>query len=160
MEKPITNFTYNNLVLYAKGWYQTSDDIYDDIAYLLSEVYGWKSNDKDEIAMLTLKAVDNLYVLMDIKFDTAWTGRFNNSFASFLSAIQKEMNRNPDLSFNDACIKWTINIFRMLTIHEIKLNPPHYGENEHFKMGLYMGKPTTDWTYEQMNKFAQESFKD
>lgn len=162
----ITDFRFNDIVLYCKGWYEPSDNLLDDLGYLFSKVYGWnptevykrKETIENEIAKLMLKAVDKFYELKGIKFDSNYFGRWNNSFASFMSEIDKRMSRDNKLTFNMACIQWAMSIFSQLNDTEIKLNPPHYGKHERFRKGAAFSKHPISMTYTEMNRIAQETF--
>ena len=51
----IVNFTFNDIVLYSKGWYKRSENVVDDLGYLLSQVYGYYPVEEGEVAMYMLK---------------------------------------------------------------------------------------------------------
>ena len=163
----ITNFRFNDIVLYSKGWYEPTENILNDLGYLFSKVYGWNATEvyknketiEEEIARMMIKAIDYLYELKGIKFDTNFNGRWSNSFTSFMGEINKRMRLNNTLTFNMACIQWAMFIFSQLADDEIKLNPPHYDKHEHFRKGMMFGKHPISMTYTEMNRIAQEAFK-
>ena len=155
----VTDFIFNDIVLYAKCWYEHSDNIVDDLAYLFSKVYAWKPKDEKEVARFMLRAVDKLYDEMLIRFDSECNGRLNNSFASFAGEIDRR-EWLYGCSRDMAIILWGLNIFAELSVNEIKLNKPHYGKKEHFRLGSMFGKRNISMTYKEMNRIADEHFKD
>jgi hypothetical protein len=151
--KPIENFTYNDIVLYAKGWYEKTD-LYEDLGYLLSKIYGWTPKRDDELAYFMLDILERIYEAQDKKFSSGYLC----SFASFWT----EANRYADIyecTYNRAIILLVLGRLQGLTKNEIKLNPPHYGKKEHFRMGCLIGKNPISMTYTEMNRRAQQMFK-
>lgn len=58
----ITNFIFNDIVLYCKGWYTSKDkDIIKDLGYLFSKVYIWKPKTEEEVARMMVRVLDKLY---------------------------------------------------------------------------------------------------
>lgn len=151
--KPIENFTYNDIVLYAKGWYEKTD-LYEDLGYLLSKIYGWTPKRDDELAYFMLDILERIYEAQDKKFSSGYLC----SFTSFWN----EVNRYSDVyecTYNRAIILLVLGRLQGLTKDEIKLNPPHYGKKEHFRMGCLIGKNPISMTYTEMNRRAQQMFK-
>lgn len=157
--KRIENFVFNDIVLYSKHWYKHSEDICGDLAYLFSKIYAWTPKTEEEVAHFMLRAIDKLYELKEIKFDTECCGRFNNSFASFYDEIKNRM-RLYNVSFNMAIIYWGMSVFFNLTREEIKLIPPHYGKKEHFRLGRLFKDYPISQTYTEMNRIAERFYKD
>ena len=151
--KQIVNFTYNDIVLYAKGWYQRSEDLYDDLGYLLSKIYGWKPTKDYEIAQFMLNILERVYELQEKKFSSGYLC----SFASFWN----EVNRYADLyecTYNKAIILLVLGRLQELSNEEIKLNPPHFGKKEHFRMGMLFGEWPKSMTYKEMNNRTKKLF--
>lgn len=72
----IKNFTFNDIVLYAKGWYARSENIVADLGYLLSKIYGWTPTREHDVAKMMLRALDKLYIELDLPRDScAWKER-------------------------------------------------------------------------------------
>ncbi|MBP5724612.1 MAG: hypothetical protein J6X18_13700 [Bacteroidales bacterium] len=155
----ITNFTYNNIVLYSKGWYQRSENILDDLGYLFSQIYGWTPKTEYEVTQFMLTAIDNLYEELGLGFTTNGYGKYNNAFSSFHSEINRRM-RLYDVSYEMAIILWAMSIMMNLERTQIKLNPPKYGRKEHFRLGrAFGGKYPISMTYTEMNRMAAEAFQ-
>lgn len=151
--KPIENFTYNDIVLYAKGWYEKTD-LYEDLGYLLSKIYGWTPKRDDELAHFMLDVLERIYEAQDKKFSSGYLC----SFTSFWN----EVNRYSDIyecTYNRAIILLVLGRLQGLTKDEIKLNPPHYGKKEHFRLGCLLGKYPISMTYTEMNRRVQQMFK-
>lgn len=148
----ITDFVYNDIVLYAKGWYERID-LYEDLGYLLSKIYGWTPKRDDELAYLMLNVLERVYEEQDKKFSSGYLC----SFASFWN----EVNRYSDIyecTYNRAIILLVLGRLLELSKEEIKLNPPHFGKKEHFRMGMLFGEWPKSMTYTEMNRIAQKTF--
>lgn len=154
----ITNFVYNDIVLYAKGWYEKSDNILEDLGYLFSKIYAWTPKSEQEVAHFMLITIDKLYESLGIGFTTTAYGLYNNSFASFHDEINSRM-RLYDVSFDMAIILWAMSVLMRLDKTKIKLNAPKYGKREHFRMGrAFGGKYPISMTYTEMNRRAKQMF--
>jgi len=154
----ITNFTYNDIVLYAKGWYEKSENILDDLGYLFSKIYAWTPKTEQEVAHFMLITIDKLYEELEIKFSTNGCRRYNNSFASFHEEINRRMYIHK-VSYEMAIILWAIDILMQLDRNQIKLNAPKYGKKEHFRLGkAFGGKYPISMTYKEMNCRAKQMF--
>jgi hypothetical protein len=154
----ITNFVYNDIVLYAKGWYEKSDNILDDLGYLFSKIYAWTPKSDEEVAHFMLITIDALYEELGIAFSTNSYGRYNNSFASFYDEINRRA-RIYNVSFNMSIILWAMSKLAEIDKTKIKLNAPKYGKKEHFRMGrMFGGKYPISMTYTEMNRRAKQIF--
>ncbi|MBP5722076.1 MAG: hypothetical protein J6X18_00630 [Bacteroidales bacterium] len=154
----ITNFTFNDIVLYSKGWYERSENILEDLGYLFSKIYGWTPTTEDEVANFMLITIDELYEKLGIGFTTNGYGKYNNSFASFNYEINNRM-RLYKVSYNMAIILWAMSIMMGLDRTQIKLNAPKYGKKERFRLGrAFGGKYPISMTYKEMNKRAKAMF--
>jgi hypothetical protein len=81
----------------------------------------------------------------------------NNDF----SKLFEEINRNIRLykcSFNMAIILYICSILQGLSVEKIKLNSPHYGKKEHFRLGMLLGEYPISQTYTEMNHRVQKVF--
>ena len=148
----ITNFLFNDIVLYCKGWYQTpkGDTMLDDLGYLFSKIYAWTPKTEEDIAHFMVIVLDRLYSEMKLEH--------NDSFSKLFG----EINRNIRLyqcSFDMAIILYVHSILQRLSTDEIKLNAPHYDKKEHFRLGMLMGEYPISQTYTEMNRIAQKAFK-
>lgn len=154
----ITNFVYNDIVLYAKGWYEKSDNISSDLGYLFSKIYAWTPKSDEEVAHFMLITIDTLYEQLGVSFTTNGYGKYNNSFASFHEEIKRRMHLY-NVSYEKAIILWTMSILMQLDKEQIKLNAPKYGKKEHFRMGrAFGGKYPISMTYTEMNRRAKQVF--
>jgi len=155
--KQIVNFTYNDIVLYAKGWYERNDNICEDLDYLFSKIYGWTSPREDEVSHRMMIVLDRLYEAADVtKKDCPYC--WYMSHALFEEEVRKRMSLYKDCSRDMAIIYTVISVLQGLSKDEIKLNPPHYGKKEYFRMGSLCGKNPISMTYTEMNRRAQQMF--
>lgn len=152
----ITDFKYNDIVLYCKGWYRKNDNILEDLGYLFSQIYGWTPTKESEIAHMMLVALDRLYEELEVPINSY---RFYNKHALFKEEVQKRMNIYEQ-SMDMAIICLVRSIFQGLSKDEIKLTTPHYGKKEHFRLGSLFGKYPVSMTYTEMNRIALKAFKE
>lgn len=143
----ITNFLYNDIVLYAKGWYEKRD-IIGDLGYLISQIhYNYPKTEK-ELAPYMLMVLDKLNNEM---------GGNKHGYLWFFNEVQKRIDIMY-VSQEMAIIYVVLNELMSLSKDEIKLNPPHYGKKEHFRMGGTFGNYPISMTYTEMNRIAKKMF--
>lgn len=152
----IKNFTFNDIVLYAKGWYERSEDIIADLGYLLSKIYGWTPTREHDVAMMMLRVLDKLYVELDLSRNASQ--RWYASHFQYEEEIEHRMSLYG-YSRDKAIIALVLCILQGLERTEIELKAPHYGKKEHFRMGCLFGKTPISMTYKEMNKHAEQMFK-
>ena len=145
----IKNFIFNDIVLYCKGWYQTpkGDTMLDDLSYLFSKIYAWTPKTEEDIAHFMIIVLDTLYE----------NKKFNNDFSNLFNEVKRNM-RLYQCSFDMAIILYISSVLQRLSIDEIKLNAPHYGKKEHFRLGMIIGEYPISQTYTEMNRIAQKAF--
>ena len=146
----IENFVYNDIVLYAKGWYVKDGDIVKDLSYLFSKIYAYTPKTENEVAHYMLRVLDKLYTQQGIAFND----ETRYGFAAFYGEIERDMHLYK-VSFDMAIILYVKNILLRLDEKEIKLNPPHYGKKEYFRIG---GGFPISTTYKEMNRIAEMVF--
>lgn len=150
----IENFVFNDIVLYAKGWYKKSGDIVKDLGYLFSKIYAWEPTTEAEISAFMLMVLDKVYDEKCIMFKA---DSCLHCFSGFYNSIKKRMALY-DISFDRAIILEVLGILQAMPRDEIKLKAPHYGKKEHFRMGRLFGEYPISMTYTEMNKIAQRTF--
>ena len=149
----IENFRFNDIILYAKGWYQRKD-LVEDLGYLFSKIYAWTPTTEEEVAKFMLRTIDRLYEEMKISFKA---DSYSFCFVSIFDKIEHDM-RFYEQSRYRATIGVCLNILSELNRDQIKLNPPHYGKKEHFRMGRFFKDYPISMTYTEMNRIAQKTF--
>ena len=157
--KRIENFIYNDIVLYSKGWYKRSENIYDDLGYLFSKIYAWTPKSERDIARLMLRVLDKLHYELDLKRSCDGNGCYVSNFTQFADKIESYM-RLYDVNFHHACIYIVLSTLQGLSKSEIKLIAPHYGKKEKFRMGRLFGDYPISQTYKEMNNIAKRIFND
>ena len=150
----IKNFIYNDIVLYCKGWYQKDGNMLEDLGYLFSKIYAWRPTKENEIARMMMVALDQLYEEIEGPISPY---RFYNKHAIFMDEIYKRMDIFEQ-SMDMAIICLVRSIFQGLSKDEIKLNAPHYGKKEYFRMGSLFGMTPISMTYTEMNRRAERMF--
>lgn len=142
----IEDFTYNDIILYAKGWYKRTD-IVKDLAYLFRQIYGWADENEHDIAYKMLGVIDRINEeLKDTNYRQVNLQRLYGEVHDHYVSLY-------NVSFERGIILWSMSQMMQLGVEHIKLNPPHYGKKEHFRMD---GKPSM--TYAEMNRFASKVF--
>ena len=145
----IKDFVFNDIVLYAKGWYERSEDIVDDLSYLFSKIYAWTPKDEEEVATFMLKVMDAVYNECPDK---------NRGLYYFHQEI-KRREWLYEVSYNRAIILWVMAELWDLKVDEIKLKAPHYGKKEKFRLGMpFGGKYPISMTYTSMTRIAEKAF--
>ena len=151
----ITNFRYNDIVLYSKGWYEKSGNIAEDLDIIFQKIYGYSDSDEKAIAHKMLMVLDRLYEEKNIKFDS-------NSHLHCFVGLYEEISRYMwlyDISRDMALIMVVLSILSQLSKDEIKLKAPHYGKKEPFRLGKMFGdKYPISMTYKEMNRIAEKTF--
>lgn len=146
----ITNFLYNDIILYARGWYQRND-IVDDLGYLISKIYcNYPKTDK-EVAHYMLMVLDELNEQLGNTFISSAHGRSYAWLFGSASNFASVMNVSFDMGIIHAVLEFLMTIDCKKVI---KLNPPHYGKKEHFRMGF----SPISMTYKEMNRRAKKMF--
>lgn len=149
----ITDFIYNDIVLYCKGWYQKNGNMLEDLGYLFSKLYTWTPKTEKEISHMMLIALDKLCD----NIDKPNPYRFYNKHAIFMEELHKYMSLY-EVSMDMAIIYLVRKVFQGLSKEEIKLKAPHYGKKEYFRMGSLFGTNPISMTYAEMNRRAQKVF--
>lgn len=155
----ITNFIFNDIVLYAKGWYQRSKNICEDLDYLFSKIYGWTHPIEYEVADRMLRVLDKLYVEAGVYSGTKVPYGWLVEHYLFEGEIRQRMQLY-NCTREKAIILVVLSILQGLSREQIKLNSPHYGKKEHFRMGSLFGDNPISMTYTEMNRRAQKIFND
>lgn len=151
----IKNFVYNDIVLYAKGWYQSKDgDIIKDLGYLFSKIYAYTARTEYEVARYMLRVLDSLYTEKKIAFN----GESLYSYTGFFNRIEMD-SIVYKVSFDMAIILYVKSVLFDLKNDEIILNPPHYGKKEYFRLGNPFGRNPISMTYKEMNRIVDKRFK-
>lgn len=156
MRQPIKNFRFNDIVLYAKGWYQSpKGNVVEDLGYLFSKIYAWNKVSESDVAYFMLIVLDKIYEELGInnKSERWWLV----SHSSFELEVRRRMSIY-EFSRDRAIISVVLGILQNISKDDIILNPPHYGKKERFRLGKLFGTYPISQTYKEMNKIAKETF--
>lgn len=155
----IENFTFNDIVLYAKGWYKGSGDICEDLGYFFSKVYWVYNKDEAHIAMLMLRLLDNIYNKLQLNRNPEHiAGKWLATHIQFECEILRLMNLY-DYNRHQAIIHAVLGVLHSMTRDEIKLNPPTFGKKERFRLGCIGVEYPISQTYKEMNRIAKKYFE-
>lgn len=156
--KKIENFQWNDVVLFSKGWYATTDDLFHDMELSIREnknyCYFDRKMTEREVIHWLFKILDDFYEYLTEE-EKKWR-RFLVSHMAFM----EEVNRREDLygvSTNKAIVLTVMNIFMNLNNKEIKLNKPVYGRGRRRLGGAFCRYPIS-MTYKHMNDIASKTF--
>lgn len=149
----IKNFRYNDLVLYCKGWYEGTDDIFADFErYIkMNDDYLYpKQMTRQDVITHALRAVDLVF------------NNFTNEERKY--HYLGTMSKFYDYTTNKMWLAKDFEVATLLVVHEflqgldknqIDIIPPTYKRNKpKFGWGYKFGM-----TYKEMNKIAERVFK-
>ena len=157
MEK-IKDYTFNDIILYAKGWYKGTDNICEDLGYFFSKIYWVSDYNEGTIAMRMLRLLDDIYNKLSLNRNPEHlAGKWLATHTQFEGEVKRLMmlyNFNRDM----AIIHAVLGVLHSMTCDEIELNPPKYGKKERFRMGCIGYDFPISQTYKEMNRIAQKFF--
>lgn len=158
MKQAIKNFKFNDIVLYAKGWYQSpKGNVVEDLGYLFSKVYIWDNVFESDVAYFMLLVLDKVYEELNINNESErW---WLVSHSSFELEVKRRMSVY-EFSRDRAIISTVLAILQNMSKDDIILNPPHYGKKERFRLGKLFGAYPISQTYKEMNKIAKKTFSE
>lgn len=155
--KKITDFPFNDVVLYSKGWYIRTDNIFDDIKKCIEEdnIYNtWDNMSPRDICSYMLRCLDKIYTYLDD--NDKRNGRWLYSHAAFLDKIEHNM-KFYNKTYEEAIVCTVLSILSELSVDEIELKKPKYGKGRRRMGGMFQNYPIS-MTYTQMNKIAKKFF--
>lgn len=155
--KKITNFPFNDVVLYSKGWYERTNNIFDDIKKCIEEdnIYNtWDNMFPRDICSYMLRCLDKIYTYLDD--NDKRNGRWLYSHAAFLDKIEHNM-KFYNKTYEEAIVFTVLSILSELSVDEIELKKPKYGKGRRRMGGMFQNYPIS-MTYTQMNKIVKKIF--
>ena len=153
--KQITDWRYNDIALYAKGWYEPKD-LFQDMGHIFEKIYGYFPDNMHEIARMMLRVLDDLRSYLEPGEQVWW-----DSFSGFFDNLER---RSYDYDINTAIVYEVIAIVQGIERRNIVMSKPVFGKKEYFRMGCglivtYEDKRKNQTkTYKQMNKEAEKHF--
>ena len=157
--KKIENFQWNDIVLYSKGWYESTDDLFYDVEQSIRKnnnyQYFEKRMSEERVIMWLLKALDEIY-----KHLTEEDKKCHFFFVSH-SSFYDEVNKKQHLfgiPRNEAIVLTILEIFLKMDNKMIKLNKPVYKKGERRLGGSFGHKYPISMTYKHMNDIATKFF--
>ena len=155
--KPVGDWRFNDLVLYAKGWYERKD-LVADMNHIFETVYGYVPGTKHELTVMMLRVLDILHDHLEPGERYWWT--------SFVS-LDYHINRNLNLYDEDqdeATIRVILNILLEMDASVLCIKKPVYGKRMYFRKGPGLCASHEDvrksrtQTYNQMNEDVSRFF--
>ena len=150
--RTIENFRFNDVVLYAKGWYEHTDNFMKDLEkYIRMNNNYWYPSEMSDIDIMSymLKA-------LDIVYEHCTPEELKNYFLCHSHAVFLEKVRHNqaiyNVSFEHAACFIVYSILQGLSIEQIKLNAPRYDKKHRYGGGFFSKKSTHGMTYKEMYK--------
>jgi hypothetical protein len=157
MEK-IKDYTFNDIILYSKGWYKGTGNICEDLGYFFSKIYWVSDYNEGTIAMRMLHLLDDIYNKLSLNRNPEHlAGKWLATHSQFEGEVRRLMmlyNYNRDM----AIIHAVLGVLHSMTCDEIELKPPVFGKKERFRLGCIGYEYPISQTYKEMNRIAQKSF--
>lgn len=148
--RTIENFRFNDVVLYAKGWYEHSEDFMKDLdKYIrMNENYYYPRK------MSEIDIMDYMLIALDIVYRhcTPEELKYNCLYHSHAVFLEK-VRRNQAIykvNFEHAVCLIVYSILQGLSTEQIKLNAPRYDKRHRYGGGLFSRGPKHGMTYKEM----------
>lgn len=167
MEK-ITNFEWNDLVLYSKGWYDNNTNTEDEFFNRIETIIKMNGNrsyydkmSREEIMHMMLNA--HRQIISRLNDDEKQTPFWAATPETFYQQVKDWMRRaewyyNTKISFDYATARVILDVMSQLTLEQIDLKKPVYGKGR-LRMGTMFGETRPiSLTYTQMNREAEKVF--
>lgn len=158
MKKISSDWHYNDVVLYAKGWYERKD-LFTDLGHIFKEIYGWEPKKYDIVRMMW-RILDKICEHLEPGEET-----YYSKFGTVDEKIQNDMwIYNCDRE--TAIVYFVLGVLQGLEITQIDVKKPVYGKKQYFRYGggliitHEMHKKAQSMTYKQMNKMADKAWED
>lgn len=157
--KRIENFLYADIVLYAKGWYRSKENIvWKDLAYFFSKIYAFPPKNESEVAMLMLLVLEKLHKELNLDRDPEKVPAYLLSTPYRLEQEVRKIMWFYDWNRDRATIQAVLKVLLALSSKEIKLKRPVYSKKFPFRLGCYFTKNPISMTYAEMNRKAIKMF--
>ena len=156
MEK-ITDFAFNDVVLYSKGWYERTGDIFADLKACFEEdnrYNTWPGMTPRDICRLMLICLEKVYDHLDD--EDKKNGRWLCSHAAFLDKIEHNMKFYEN-TYEEAIVYAVLSILGCMSRDEIELKKPVYGKGRRRIGEMFRATPKS-MTYTEMNRRAAAVF--
>lgn len=155
--KKIVDFAFNDVVLYSKGWYERTGDIFEDIRKCLEEdnhYYVWPNMGRCDICRYMLMCLDKVYEHLDD--EDRRNGCWLCSHAAFLDKINHYINFY-EKTYEEAVVYTVLEVLSCMSKDQIELKKPVYGKGRR-RIGLMFRETPKSMTYKEMNKIASKTF--
>jgi hypothetical protein len=145
--KPLGDWHFNDLALYAKGWYERKN-LVKDISYIFKTIYGYTPDNKHDLASMMFRVLDKLRDHTEPGERYWWTS---------LSSLDDHITHNMhmyNVDRDEAVVYTTLSILMEMEASVLCLKKPVYGKKMHFRKG-----PGIFATYEAVRKSRTETYK-
>ena len=166
--KKITNFEWNDLVLYSKGWYDNNTNTEHEFFNRIESIIKMNTNrsyydkmQRDEIMGMLFNAHNQ--IISHLNDEERKTPFWCATPAYFYEAVKDWMRRadwyyNEKISLDYASARVILDIMSNMTTEQIELRKPVYGKGK-MRIGTMFGKQRPiSLTYTQMNREAEQVF--
>lgn len=154
----ITNWTYNDIALYAKGWYERKD-LFKDMSHIFCKIYGYMPDNMHDIAHMMLLALDSISEHLEPGEKVWW-----DSYARVFEDVDHRVDFY-NMDRDTAIVSTVLSIVMGLERKDIAMKKPVYGKKEYFRSspGLFASeedvRKNRTKTYAQMNREAEKYFE-
>jgi len=155
--KPLGDWHFNDLALYAKGWYERKD-LVEDMKHIFEMIYGYSPENKHELVRMMFQVLDRLHDHLEPGDRYWWT-----SFVSLDDQITRNIciyNEDRD----EAIIHTVLSILMEMDASVLCMKKPVYSKKMYFRKGPGLCASHEDVrksrtvTYKQMNEDASRFF--
>lgn len=153
-------FHFNDVVLYAKCWYERTDNVFEDLKKCLehdNKYNIWPGIKPRDICKYMLMCLEEIYSFLDEddKKNNFWLC----SHSSFLDQIEHRIHFYEN-TYEEAIVYTVLGILRCLTKEQIELIPPKYGKGMRRIGCMFRNEMPKSMTYAEMNRMAKKMFSE
>lgn len=160
----IENYEWNDVILYAKGWYKKSGNVFADVAECIKRntnrcirVPKREDDLKSFAVYWLLKILDDLHEKFNVdeKSGQFWLYGHHNLYSEVI-----KRQSFFELTYEEAVCWCVLNVLMELNRYQVKLNPPVYKRGER-RLGNNLSKDEypISMTYKHMNDIAKRIFE-
>lgn len=155
--KTLEDWYFNDLALYAKGWYERKD-LVEDMKHIFETIYGYTPDTKHSLVTMMFQVLDKLRDHLEPGERYWWTS---------LVTLDDHITRNMCIyseGRDEAIIHTVLTILMEMEASVLCLKKPVYGKNMYFRKGPGIFATHEDVrksrtkTYKQMNEEASRFF--
>ena len=121
----LSEWHYNDVVLYAKGWYERKD-LFKDLGHIFEEIYGWEPK-KHDVVWMMWRILDKVCEHLDPGEKT-----YYSTFADVDQKVSNDMFIY-DCDRETAIVYFVLGVLQGLDKTQIEVGRPVYGKEKYFR---------------------------